>query len=74
MFGARLAGAMLVVGGDDPLHQFVADGEVLPGWTGPEGVQRAVERHRESMAELPGSVMRLQRGEPAIPTEYEESA
>ncbi|WP_299166680.1 nicotinate phosphoribosyltransferase [uncultured Arthrobacter sp.] len=56
------------------LHQFVADGEVLPGWTGPEGVQRAVERHRESMAELPGSVMRLQRGEPAIPTEYEESA
>jgi nicotinate phosphoribosyltransferase len=62
-------------GNDRPLlHQFVADGEVLPGWTGPEGVQRAVDRHRESMAELPGSVMRLQRGEPAIPTEYEESA
>jgi nicotinate phosphoribosyltransferase len=61
-------------GNDRPLlQQFVAGGEVLPGWTGPEGVQRAVDRHRESMAELPGSVMRLQRGEPAIPTEYEES-
>lgn len=60
-------------GNDRPLlEQFVADGQVLPGWTGAEGVRRAVRRHAESLAELPPSVNRLQRGEPAIPTEYEE--
>ncbi|MCC3276962.1 MULTISPECIES: nicotinate phosphoribosyltransferase [unclassified Arthrobacter] len=60
-------------GNDRPLlHQFVADGEILPGWTGPEAVTRAARRHAESLAELPTSVNRLQRGEPAIPTEYEE--
>ncbi|WP_255789932.1 nicotinate phosphoribosyltransferase [Arthrobacter zhaoxinii] len=60
--------------GDDRtlLHQFVADGRVLPGWTGPEAVTRAAQRHAASLAELPTSVNRLQRGEPAIPTEYEE--
>nr|WP_237686063.1 nicotinate phosphoribosyltransferase [Arthrobacter jiangjiafuii] len=60
-------------GNDRPLvHQFVADGEVLPGWTGAEAVVRAAKRHTDSLAELPASVNRLQRGEPAIPTEYEE--
>ncbi len=60
-------------GNDRPLlHQFVADGEILPGWTGPEAVARAAARHADSLAELPTSVNRLQRGEPAIPTEYEE--
>ncbi|NJC22795.1 nicotinate phosphoribosyltransferase [Arthrobacter pigmenti] len=60
-------------GNDRPLlQQFVAEGEVLEDWTGPEAVRLAAERHRNSMAELPGSVMRLQRGEPAIPTEFEE--
>ena len=60
-------------GNDRPLlHQFVADGRILPGWTGPEAVTRAAERHALSLAELPTSVNRLQRGEPAIPTEYEE--
>ncbi|MBM7793650.1 nicotinate phosphoribosyltransferase [Paenarthrobacter ilicis] len=54
------------------LQQFVKNGEVLPGWTGPEGVQRAKERHTATMAELPAVVKRLQRGEPAIPTIYEE--
>lgn len=62
-------------GNDRPLvEQFVHDGEVLPGWTGPDGVARAVERHALSIAELPGTVRRLQRGEPVIPTEYEEAA
>jgi nicotinate phosphoribosyltransferase len=61
-------------GNDRPLlQQLVKGGEVLPGWTGPEGVQRAALRHQESVAELPESVHRLQRGEPAIPTEYEET-
>ncbi|VXB09572.1 Nicotinate phosphoribosyltransferase pncB1 [Arthrobacter sp. 9V] len=55
------------------LHQFVKNGEVLPGWTGPEGVIRARERHAATMAELPAVVNRLQRGEAAIPTVYEEN-
>ncbi|QOT22267.1 nicotinate phosphoribosyltransferase [Paenarthrobacter sp. YJN-D] len=61
-------------GNDRPLlHQFVKNGEVLPGWTGPEGVVRAKERHAATMAELPPVVNRLQRGEAAIPTMYEEN-
>lgn len=59
-------------GNDRPLlEQFVKDGEVLPGWTGSEGVVRATARHTASMAEMPGAAKRLQRGEPVIPTEYE---
>jgi nicotinate phosphoribosyltransferase len=54
------------------LHQFIKNGEVLPGWTGPEAVQRARRRHAETMQELPAVVNRLQRGEAAIPTIYEE--
>ncbi|MEE2521493.1 nicotinate phosphoribosyltransferase [Pseudarthrobacter sp. J75] len=60
-------------GNDRPLlQQFVKNGELLPGWTGPEGVDRARRRHAESMRELPAVVNRLQRGEAAIPTIYEE--
>jgi nicotinate phosphoribosyltransferase len=54
------------------LQQFIKNGELLPGWTGPEGVVRARQRHADSMSELPAVVNRLQRGEPAIPTIYEE--
>lgn len=54
------------------LQQFVKNGELLPGWTGPEGVVRARQRHTDSMAEMPAVVNRLQRGEAAIPTIYEE--
>jgi nicotinate phosphoribosyltransferase len=61
--------------GDDRqlLQQFIKNGELLPGWTGTEGVFRARQRHIDSMAELPAVVNRLQRGEPAIPTVYEEN-
>ncbi len=60
-------------GNDRPLlQQFVKNGELLPGWTGPEGVVRARQRHADSMKELPAVVNRLQRGEAAIPTIYEE--
>ncbi|WP_426977633.1 nicotinate phosphoribosyltransferase [Pseudarthrobacter sp. O4] len=52
------------------LQQFMKDGGVLPGWTGPEAVARARRRHADTMAELPPVVNRLQRGEPAIPTVY----
>ncbi|MDQ6740431.1 MAG: nicotinate phosphoribosyltransferase, partial [Actinomycetota bacterium] len=59
-------------GDDRPLmHEFMIDGVRAPGWTGREGVLRAVEQHRASMAELPGTARRLQRGEPVIPTEFE---
>ena len=54
------------------LQQFIKNGELLPGWTGPEGVVRARQRHADSMKELPAVVNRLQRGEAAIPTIYEE--
>jgi nicotinate phosphoribosyltransferase len=55
------------------LHQFMKNGELMPGWTGHEGVVRARRRHADSMAELPPVVNRLQRGEAAIPTLYEEN-
>jgi nicotinate phosphoribosyltransferase len=60
--------------GDDRqlIQQFVIDGEPTPGWTGHEGVLRATERHADSIRELPGTARRLQRGEPVIPTEYED--
>ena len=52
------------------LQQFIREGELLPGWTGPGAVARARHRHAETMAELPDVVNRLQRGDPAIPTVY----
>ena len=55
------------------LQQFIKNGELLPGWTGHEGVLRARQRHADTMAELPPVVNRLQRGEAAIPTIYEEN-
>jgi nicotinate phosphoribosyltransferase len=61
-------------GNDRPLlQQFMKNGELMPGWIGPEGVVRARRRHADSMAELPAVVNRLQRGEAAIPTIYEEN-
>ena len=60
-------------GNDRPLiEQFMFDGELSPGWTGAEGVRRATTRHAASMAEMPGAARRLQRGEPVIPTDYEQ--
>ncbi|MFD1213376.1 nicotinate phosphoribosyltransferase [Arthrobacter sp. GCM10027362] len=62
-------------GNDRPLlQQFVKNGELFDGWTGAEGVRRGIERHAASMAELPRTVYRLQRGEPAIPTVFEEKS
>ncbi|MFC7402726.1 nicotinate phosphoribosyltransferase [Citricoccus sp. GCM10030269] len=54
-------------------HTFVRDGELMPGWTGPEAVVKAAERHRASRAELPAAVRRLQPGEAAIPTRFSEA-
>ncbi|WP_051064544.1 nicotinate phosphoribosyltransferase [Acaricomes phytoseiuli] len=61
--------------GDDRalLQDFVIDGELQDGWTGPEAVRRAAARHRDSTEELPSAWRRLQRGEPVIPTVYEEA-
>jgi nicotinate phosphoribosyltransferase len=55
-------------GNDRPLlRELVRDGEVI----GREPLTAARERHRRALAELPPESHRLQRGEPAIPTEYE---
>ena len=49
---------------------FVRNGELLPGFTGEEGVRRATARHVASLAELPEAAHRLSEGEPIIPTEF----
>ena len=49
---------------------FVRNGELLPGFTGEEGVRRATARHAASLAELPEAAHRLSAGEPIIPTEF----
>ncbi len=46
----------------------VVEGMVQPGFTGPEGVQRAAERHQASVEELPAEAHRLSPGEPVIPS------
>jgi nicotinate phosphoribosyltransferase len=54
------------------LEHFVVSGEVQPGWTGPEAVERARARHDASIAELPAAARRMHRGEAVIPTVYVE--
>lgn len=49
---------------------FVKDGELLPSFTGAEGVRRATERHALSLKELPQNATRLSEGDPVIPTEF----
>lgn len=46
----------------------VVDGQLQPGFTGAEGVQRAAQRHRESLQELPAEANRLSTGEPVLPS------
>lgn len=72
---AELIGVNRPADADDrPLqHTFMQDGQLLPGWTGPQAVVRAADRHRASHAELPGSVRRLQPGEAVIPTVFTET-
>ncbi|GAA1903278.1 nicotinate phosphoribosyltransferase [Lapillicoccus jejuensis] len=54
-------------GDDRPLMvELVRDGQVLA----PQDAATARARHAASRAELPPVALRLQRGEPAIPTEY----
>lgn len=50
----------------------VVNGQVRSGWTGPEGVARAAERHRTSRAELPRGARRLSVGDPALGTVVHE--
>lgn len=53
------------------LKQFMSAGELAPGFVGASAVVDAASHHAAVMAELPASVTKLQRGEPAIPTEFE---
>lgn len=48
----------------------VINGEIVDGYTGAEGVERARARYQDSIRELPRTAHRLQDGEPAIPTVY----
>jgi nicotinate phosphoribosyltransferase len=50
------------------LVDLVTGGEVLPGWTGAEGVVTAAARHEASRDELPRGARRLSTGEVAVPT------
>ncbi|MDN6299019.1 MAG: nicotinate phosphoribosyltransferase [Micrococcaceae bacterium] len=54
----------------DLLVPLVTDGVVAREYTGSAGLQRATQRHRDSVKEMPGLSKRLQRGEPVIPTEF----
>lgn len=56
--------------GDDRnlLEHFVVDGELADGWTGHAAVDRAAQRHLDSVAELPPHAKKLQPGQPVIPT------
>ncbi|MDN6201607.1 MAG: nicotinate phosphoribosyltransferase, partial [Micrococcaceae bacterium] len=54
----------------DLLVPLVTDGVVAREYTGSAGLQRAPQRHRDSVKEMPGLSKRLQRGEPVIPTEF----
>ena len=70
---AEVATAEVASSSDRPLLvPLVEAGQIDPSWTGPAAVQRARERHRSSLAELPASARRLSRGEACIPTEIEE--
>ncbi len=46
----------------------VVEGEVCPGWTGPEGVRAGAARHAASRDELPRGARRLSADEAALPT------
>lgn len=48
----------------------VVDGQIVDGFTGPEGVERARAHYHDCIRELPRTAHRLQDGEPAIPTVY----
>ncbi len=57
-------------GDDRPLQvALVQRGEVV----GAEPLSAARDRHQRSVEELPASALQLQRGEPAIPTVFEEA-
>ncbi len=59
--------------GDDRelLVDYVTGGELRDGFVGAQAVDRARERHTQSVAELPRAARRLSEGEPVIPTVIE---
>lgn len=68
----RIGGRPENDGNDRPVTcDFIVDGELQDGWTGPAGVTRAVEHHAAARAELPRAIQSMSRGEPVIPTVVE---
>lgn len=61
--------------GDDRalLVPLVTEGRIDADHIGPGAVAAAAKRHLVSRAELPRAALRLQRGEPAIPTQFLEN-
>ena len=45
-------------------------GEVVDGFTGNDGVERAAQHNRQVMSELPATALRLSKGDAAIPVEF----
>ncbi|MEH0058979.1 nicotinate phosphoribosyltransferase [Auritidibacter ignavus] len=56
----------------DLVVKLVDHGEIDERYIGQAGVQRAVARHRKSLAELPRTAFRLQAGDPVIPSLFQE--
>lgn len=56
----------------DLVVKLVDHGEIDERYIGQAGVQRAVARHRKSLAELPRTALRLQAGDPVIPSLFQE--
>lgn len=52
------------------LVPLVIGGDIQSGYTGAAGVERARQRHRDSVAELPAAAHRLQDGDPVLPTVF----
>lgn len=79
-FEHGIAAAEVVVAGDEPrwdehhrplLTKVVDQGEIDTQHVGASAVQRAADRHEQTVTELPPTARRLQDGEPAIPTEFQ---
>jgi nicotinate phosphoribosyltransferase len=57
-------------GARELLVPLVTGGQLVDGFTGTEGVLAARKVHVNAMSELPLQAHRLQRGEPALATEF----
>lgn len=50
--------------------KLMVEGELIDGFTGPQGVERAIRHNKLAISELPAVAMRLSKGDAAIPVEF----